>query len=231
MQIQSRRYSPDGINIYIYFSPTYFCGALFFVGWIMKKLNTKRLVITALFCALAYVCVFVFRIKVSFLTFDAKDAIIAISSLLYGPITGVIVSSVVSLLEFLTVSDTGVYGLIMNILSTISFVLPASIIYKYRKTNLGAVLGLLTGVFCMTAVMLAANLLITPYYMGVDISVVKGLLPTLILPFNFTKSVLNAALTMLIYKPTVNALRVTKLVEHRECSQYKFNKTTVINVA
>lgn len=197
----------------------------------MKKINTKRLVITALFCALAYVCVFVFRIKVSFLTFDAKDAIIAISSLLYGPITGVIVSSAVSLLEFLTVSDTGVYGLIMNILSTISFVLPASLIYKYRKTNLGAILGLLVGVFCMTAVMLAANLLITPYYMGVDVSVVKGFLPTLILPFNFTKSILNAALTMLIYKPIVNALRLTKLVEHRDGSQYKLNKTTIITIA
>lgn len=197
----------------------------------MKKFDTKRLVITALFCALAYVCVFVFRIKVSFLTFDAKDAIIAVSSLLYGPITGVVVSAVVSVMEFLTVSDTGVYGLIMNILSTVSFVLPASLIYKFRKTTVGAVSGLATGVFCMTAVMLASNLLITPYYMGVDVTVVKSMLIPLLLPFNFTKAVLNAALTMLIYKPTVNALRLAKLVESREGSHYKLNKTTVITIA
>ncbi len=196
----------------------------------MKKYNTKRLVITALFCALSFVCVFVFRIKVSFLTFDAKDAIIAVGAFLYGPISGIIVSVAVSFLEFLTVSDTGVYGLIMNILSTLSLVVPASVIYKLKKSTIGAVFGLLVGTFCMTAVMLVANLLITPYYMGVDISAVKGLLLPLLLPFNFTKAVLNSALTMLIYKPFVNALRMAKLVEHREGSEYKLNKRTVITI-
>lgn len=193
----------------------------------MQKSNTKRMVITALFCALAYVCVFVFRIKVSFLTFDAKDAVIAVSAFLYGPITGVIVSAVVSLLEFLTVSDTGVYGLIMNMISTMAFVVPASIIYKYRKTTLGAVLGLIIGIVGMTSVMLLANLIITPFYMSVDVSAVKEMLLPLILPFNFTKALLNSALTMLIYKPVVNALRRTNLVETGSAT-YKLNKKTVI---
>ena len=197
----------------------------------MKKIDTKRLVITALFCALAYVCVFVFRIKVSFLTFDAKDAIIAVCGLLYGPVSAVVVSTTVSLLEFVTVSDTGVYGLIMNVLSTLAFTLPASVMYKYRKTAVGAVSGLSIGVAFMTAVMLCANLAITPYYMGVDISVVKGLLLPLLLPFNFTKALLNAALTMLIYKPTVNALRIAKLVEHREGLLSILNKKPVITIA
>lgn len=193
----------------------------------MQKSNTKRMVITALFCALAYVCVFVFRIKVSFLTFDAKDAVIAVSAFLYVPITGVIVSAVVSLLEFLTVSDTGVYGLIMNMISTMAFVVPASIIYKYRKTTLGAVLGLIIGIVGMTSVMLLANLIITPFYMSVDVSAVKEMLLPLILPFNFTKALLNSALTMLIYKPVVNALRRTNLVETGSAT-YKLNKKTVI---
>ena len=44
----------------------------------------KKLVLVALFAALAYVCMFVFRIKVSFLTFDAKDAVMTVGSMFLG---------------------------------------------------------------------------------------------------------------------------------------------------
>ncbi len=200
----------------------------FLWGITMNKLNTRKLVITALFCAIAYVCVFVFRIHVAFLTFDAKDAFIAVCSLLYGPVSGTIVSVTVSVLEFLTVSSTGVYGLIMNILSTLSFVLPSAIIYKFKKTSTGAIFGLLSGVCVMTAVMVAANLLITPFYMGTSVNQVIDLLLPLIIPFNFTKAILNASLTMLMYKPIVNALRKAKLVPQSVNHEYKLNKKTII---
>ena len=193
----------------------------------MKKNNAKKLAIMGCFCAIAYICVFVFRIKVSFLTFDAKDAVIAVCALLYGPVAGVSVSAVTSILEFLTVSDTGVYGLIMNIISTTAFILPVSIIYKLRKNTTGAISGLIVSVFSVAAVMLCANLLITPYYMGVSIEDVKGILLPLILPFNATKAVLNGALTMIIYKPIVNALRSTGLVEAGN-KKYNLNKKTII---
>ena len=62
-------------------------------------------------------------------------------------------------------------------------------------------------VFAVTSVMMLANLFITPYYMGVDRAVVVNLIPKLLLPFNFTKATLNAAITLLIYKPIVTAMR------------------------
>ena len=52
------------------------------------------------------------------LTFDFKDAILSINALLFGPLTGVVSAALVALVEFITVSDTGVYGLIMNFLSS-----------------------------------------------------------------------------------------------------------------
>lgn len=194
----------------------------------MKKLDIKKMVVLSLFCAMAYIFVFVFRIKVSFLTFDAKDAIITVSALLYGPLSGVIVSLVVSFLEFITVSDTGIYGLIMNVLSTIAFCLPVSFIYKFKKSTFSAVLGLVLSIISMTGVMLLANLLITPFYMGTPISAVKALLIPLILPFNFTKALLNSGLTMLIYKPSVNALRAVGLTNKRGDKEYNFNKKTIL---
>ena len=105
-----------------------------------KKINLKKLAVAAALCALAFASMFLFRIKVQFLTFDAKDAVIGLSSLLLGPLYGVCSAAAVAFLEFLTVSDTGVYGLIMNFLSSGTFAFTCGIIYKYRRTFSGAVL-------------------------------------------------------------------------------------------
>ena len=174
--------------------------------------KTKKLVAVALFCAIAYIGMY-FRINVSFLTFDLKDAFMTVGAMFFGPLAGVAITAVVALLEFITISDTGVYGLIMNFLSSAVFASVAPLIYKHRRKLSGAIMGLVLSVICTVGVMMAANLLITPYYMGVTVEAVKGLIPTLLLPFNLTKSVLNAALVLLLYKPVTTALRATKLVK------------------
>ena len=57
------------------------------------------------------------------------------------------------------------------------------------------------------------NYIITPLYMGVPREQVAGMLIPIFLPFNLIKGGINAALTMLLYKPVVGALRKAKLVE------------------
>ena len=49
----------------------------------------------ALFCALAIASTYIMHIKVMFLTFDAKDAVITIAGLLFGPIYSIAISLVV----------------------------------------------------------------------------------------------------------------------------------------
>lgn len=178
-----------------------------------NHIHIKRLCAVSIFCALAYVCVFLIRFKVSFLTFDLKDAIMAIAAMYFGPIYGLVIPVTVSLLEFLTISDTGVYGLIMNILSSTAFCFIASSIYKFRKNLFGAIISLVTSVVVMTGVMLAANLFITPYYMGVTVSEVKALIPGLFFPFNLIKGIINAALVMLLYKPFSDALKISGIMK------------------
>jgi len=185
--------------------------------------KTKKLVAVALFCAIAYIGMY-FRINVSFLTFDLKDAFMTIGAMFFGPVAGVTMAAVVALLEFITISDTGIYGLIMNFLSSAVFASVAPLIYKYRRRLSGAITGLVFSVICTVGVMMAANLLITPYYMGVTLEAVKGLIPTLLLPFNLTKSILNAALVLLLYKPVTTALRSTGLLKTSENSTAAGNK-------
>ena len=69
------------------------------------------------------------------LSFDLKDAVAVIGAFIFGPIAGLALALLPSLLEFLTYSGTGPVGLLMNVLSTAAFVLPAAILYK-RSSSL-----------------------------------------------------------------------------------------------
>ena len=174
--------------------------------------DVKKLVGMAMFAALAYGVTFVFRIPVMFLTFDAKDTIITIASLMYGPISGVVISLIAALIEFITISGTGVYGFIMNFASSAAFSATAALIYKYKKNPTGAVISLYAASITMVTVMLCLNILVTPYYMKQPTAAVIALLPKIILPFNIAKALLNSALVMLLYKPVTVAMRRAKLL-------------------
>lgn len=170
--------------------------------------KTKKITTTAMLCAIAYVVVVIGRIPVVlFLKYDPKDIIITLGGLIWGPMTSFIVSVVVSLIEMVTISENGVLGCIMNIISTCSFACTASVIYKKKRTLSGAVIGLVTGSLMMVLVMLLWNYLITPIYMGYPREAVAKLLVPAFLPFNLLKAGLNAGFTFLLYKPLTTALR------------------------
>ena len=179
----------------------------------MKKINLKKISVAAMLCAVAYLCMFMFKFKVGFLTFDFKDAILCVCAFLFGPFYGVASAVVVAFAEFISVSDTGVYGLIMNVLSSAVFAAVCGAFYKYKRTLSGAIIGGVAAVLSMTAVMIVANIFITPFYMGASRSDVVALIPTLLLPFNLSKGIVNAAITMIIYKPITAALKKSRLIE------------------
>ncbi len=176
----------------------------------MEKAQTskiKKLTALAVLAALAYAVHFI-HIPVMFLNLDFKDVIMTVGGMYFGPLSGLALAVLVPALEFFS-SSTGVYGLIMNLCSSITFVCVASIIYRYKKTMAGAIVALLASVFAVTAVMVSANLLVTPYYMGVSVAEVGALIPKLLLPFNAVKAVLNASLVLCVYKPITRILKRT----------------------
>ena len=177
-----------------------------------KLFSVKEMVLIAMLAAIAYVIMTLIRIPVVlFLKYEPKDVIITIGGFLLGPMAAFITSFVVSLVEMVTVSDTGPIGALMNLLSTCSFACTASLIYKKRHTLSGAIGGLLVGALVMVGAMILWNWLITPLYMGVERSVVEGMLLTAFLPFNLLKAGLNTALVLVLYKPLVTALRKANL--------------------
>lgn len=173
-----------------------------------SRIDTKKMVVLAVMAALAYMAMVFIRIPVVlFLKYEPKDVIITISGFMFGPLASLVTSAVVSLIEMVTVSDTGPIGALMNFIGTSAFACTAAIVYKKFHTIKGAFAGLCISTIIMTAVMLAWNYLVTPIYMNTPREVVAGMLIPAFLPFNLLKGVLNSALTMLIYKPLSNVMR------------------------
>ena len=172
-----------------------------------NSMKIKKLTAVAMFCALSYVCMLVIKIPVQFLTLDVKDSLIVLCSLIFGPLSGLVIAVVVPFLELITISGTGVYGFIMNVLSSVTFAMTAGLIYRYKKSMTGAVVGLVSAIFAVTSVMLLANLFITPYYLHAPTEAVVAMLPTVLLPFNFIKATLNASIVLLLYKPLSHVLK------------------------
>jgi riboflavin transporter FmnP len=181
-----------------------------------NKITPRYIAVIAMFTALAFVSVVIAKVipnVAGFLSYEPKDSLIVIAGFIFGPVSSVLISLLVSFIEMITISSTGIYGFIMNVIATCAFVLPATIIYKKDRTKRGAIIGLCVGVVIMTVCMLLWNYIITPLYMKVDRSAVVGMLLPIFLPFNVIKGGINAGITLILYKPIVGALRAAKLVE------------------
>jgi riboflavin transporter FmnP len=172
-------------------------------GW-----STRRIAVTALFCAVSVICTLFLEFPiipgVTFLKYDPSGIVALIAGFAFGPATGAIVSILPYLVHLAT--ESGLYGTIMAILATLTLVLPAAAIYQRNKTSRGMAVGLVVGGIVCLAACILGNLLITPLYMGVDASVVVGMIVPALLPFNVAKIVLNCVIAALAYKPVSKAL-------------------------
>lgn len=184
-------------------------------------MRVKKMVLIAMLAALSYIAVLAIRIPVVlFLSYEPKDVVITIGGFLLGPMASFAASLVVALIEMFSISETGIIGCVMNLLSSCSFACTAAWIYKKRHSLNGAVLGLAAGSAAMIGTMLLWNYLITPLYMtGTTRSDIAAMLIPVFLPFNALKAGFNSALTLLLYKPLVTALRRIGLAESKTAVQ------------
>lgn len=166
--------------------------------------KTVRLAKMGMLVAISIVLVYFIHFPifpaVPFLEYDPADISILIGTFAFGPLAGILLTVVTSVIQGVTVSAaSGLYGIIMHVISTSVLVLVAGLIYKYNKTRKGAVIALLCGVAAMTLVMIGANMIITPLFMGVPRNIVWSLMP-FIAGFNAIKAGINSVVTFLLYK-------------------------------
>lgn len=168
-----------------------------------NKFSTAMLTKLAMMTAVSIVLLALVRIPfppAPFLVYDPADMPIYISAFAYGPLPGLAVTLIVCLLQAFALGGDGLYGFLMHFVATGLVAVVIGLMYSKQKTKKNAIRALIVGVILTIIVMSGMNLLITPFYMGVDVGAVLAMLPTIIIPFNALKAGINALLTFILYK-------------------------------
>lgn len=154
-----------------------------------------------------------------FYELDFSEVPIMIGAFALGPVAGVMTELVKILLNLvINGTDTAFVGEIANFIMGCAFLVPASLIYKAKKSRKNAMIGLATGtvVMAVAAVFLNALVLLPAYSkafgmpvevfieMGTAINPAIGNIWSFVLlavaPFNLVKGVLVSVITILLYK-------------------------------
>ena len=178
--------------------------------------SIKNVMIMGMIAGLAFLMAATLRFPVipavSFLRFDPKDIVIVIGGFILGPLSALIISVVVALVQMFTTSSTGLIGFFMNVVSSVAFACTAAYIYSKKRTLSGAVIGLAAGTVAMTTLMVLWNYILTPIFMGWPREAVVAILWPGIVPFNIFSGVLNSAIILLAYKPITAGLAAANLI-------------------
>ena len=186
----------------------------------------KHTVHLALFSAVGFLLMFIemsVPIVPSFLKFDISELPALLMSFIYGPVSGVIVCLLKNVLH-LTISSTGGVGEFSNFLLGAVFCLVAGYIYKFNRTKLGAIIGMLVGAAVMGGICYFTNLYIMyPFYYNMIpkqaiLGMCQAILPSIDsieksllvfnVPFTFGKGVVCSLITFVAYKKVKNGLKI-----------------------
>lgn len=169
-----------------------------------SRMQLKRLATMAVLTATSIVLFLVFRTPlfpaVPFLVYEAADVGLLVAGFALGPWAGLVCTAVVCVLQAPLHPEGGWFGAIMHFISSGALVGVSSIVYARFRSRMGAYLALFAGAAAMVAVMIPANLVLTPRFYHIPVSAVVSLLGWIV-AFNIVKAGINAIITALVYKP------------------------------
>ena len=133
--------------------------------------NVKQIVRVAIFGALSGIFYIFIKFPVpflpSFLEFHFDEIPAFIASFAYGPITGILVLLVKTLIKLPFTTTLGV-GELSDLVYSFVFIVPASLIYKRHRNFKNVILGLSIGTILQLGVSLLGNIYVMiPFYMKV----------------------------------------------------------------
>ena len=171
------------------------------------EMPLRQLTQMAMLAAVSIVVVFFIRFPIipaaPFLEYTPAEVPLMMAALLYGPAAGFVLTVVVAIVQGVTVSaHSGIIGIIMNILSTGSYVLATGLIYHYgrNKNALNAVVAMIVGIIVTCAAMAVWNIIFTPIFMGVPRHVVVEMILPVFLPFNFIRAGVNSIIAFVAWQ-------------------------------
>ncbi len=194
-----------------------------------KSINVRTLVFIAMLGTVSTILMtlnFSLPFAPAFLKFDISELPALFAGFFLGPLSGCAVVAIKVLLKLVTQgTETAFVGEFMNLLGSLCFILPASLIYKWNRTKKGAIISLIISSVFVSIVFIFINAYIAfPLYsnlygmpmetiigMGTavnpKITDIKTLMLFSVFPFNLLKHGITSFVTYLIYKRAGNTLR------------------------
>ena len=188
-----------------------------------RILSTRKIAMIGVFSAIAMVLhIFDFAVPVlapPFYKLDFSEIPALIGAFAFGPVAGVMIEFIKIMLKLLIKgTSTAFVGDFANFVIGCSFILPASIIYLYKKSRKSALIGSVTGTLIMTVFGTAFNAIyLLPtfavlYHMPMEDIIAMGtainghidnvvsLVIFCVAPINLIKGTAVTLVTMLVYK-------------------------------
>lgn len=190
-------------------------------------LSTQYLTRIAVLTALASILFTISIPVVAFYHLDFSNLPVLLGAFSMGPVPGLIILFLKSLIGCLT-SSTMYVGELADFLMGAAFILPAALIYKHSKSRKSALIGMIVGTLAqIVAACLINYFLLIPFYMtafGMPMDAIIGMCAKTLpfvdsemkviffvtAPFNLLKGVVLCVLTYIIYKPLSPLLHVRK---------------------
>jgi riboflavin transporter FmnP len=187
-----------------------------------KIFTTQKMVLTALFGAISAILMileFSLPLFPPFLKLDFSELPVIIGGYIMGPVAGFVIILIKIGFNFIANgTTTGGVGELSNMLCSVFYMLPATLIYMRKKTKKTAAISLIAGTVIVSIYSIFNNLyLIFPIYakvMGLDMNSIVGMCSKVnpaikdtftlmaigIVPFNLLKYSLVSIITFLVYK-------------------------------
>ena len=192
-----------------------------------KNLSVQYLTRIAVLTALASILFLIEIPVVAFYKLDLSNLPVLLGAFSMGPVPGLIILLLKSLIGMLHSSSMYV-GELADFIMGAAFVLPAALIYRRHKTRSTALIGMAVGTVVMIVVAVLVNWkIMIPFYMtayGLPMEAVVGmatkavpfvdtewkLLLCVTAPFNLLKGVVLSSLTFVLYKHLSPLLHVRR---------------------
>lgn len=194
-----------------------------------KANNTKTVALVGMLGAISAVLMmidFPLPLFPSFMKFDLGELPALFAGFFLGPAAGCLVIVVKMILKLVIKgTSTAFVGEFMNIIASVSYVLPAALIYKSQHTKDGARKAMIIGTLLTAVICVFLNAWISfPMYgrlYGLSMEAIVGMASKVnplvhdnvtlmvfsVFPFNLLKYGVTSLLTGIIYKRTGNAIR------------------------
>lgn len=187
--------------------------------------TTRKVAMVGMFSAIAMILMlfdFPLPFAPGFYKLDFSELPILIGTFAFGPTAGILMEFIKILLKlFIKGTSTAFVGDLANFVVGCSFILPASLVYIFRKNKKGAIAACITGTLIMTFFGTAFNAVyLLPafaelYHMPIDELLAMGaavnplvtegsivsFVAACVAPLNLIKGASVSLVTMLVYKP------------------------------